>query len=175
MKKKSNIMNCNKYIGIILIAIAFAASATMSHAKNEKVDKIYMFGFAASFNDSVVYFTDIQALDSGWVNSKSKFLANRSQYSYQLKNYLSEQGEEHRTCVTFYALKQKDIEKKYAQMKRKYTAKGSFDVKYISHDAFRFISSEPDELYGNDAPAKKTKAKKAKKKRNKSANKPQDN
>lgn len=45
---------------------------------------VYAFGISASFTDTVVYFTDIQILDSAKV-SKEGFLAHRELYSYQLK------------------------------------------------------------------------------------------
>lgn len=69
------------------------------------------FGVAASFNDSIVYFTDIQELDSAWIDDKSDFLLNRSDYSYQLKNYFEQKNILHRTCIVSYALKRKDIDR----------------------------------------------------------------
>ena len=75
---------------IITIAIAIMASWTQNTAAKLKcIPKIYAFGFSASFNDSIVYFTDIQEIDSAWINEKNKFLVSRDNYSYQLKNYLS--------------------------------------------------------------------------------------
>ena len=61
-------------------------------AKNKCVPKIYAFGFAASFNDSTVYFTEIHEVDSVWINEKNKFLLNRNDYSNQLKGYLDAKG-----------------------------------------------------------------------------------
>ena len=40
-----------------------------------------------SFNDSIVYYTDIQVLDSVELD-KNGFLPKRDLYTYQLKNYL---------------------------------------------------------------------------------------
>ena len=48
----------NKIITITLILICAIVSGNVS-AANKKSD-IYAFGFSASFNDSTVYFTDIQ-------------------------------------------------------------------------------------------------------------------
>ena len=70
------------------LAAALLISIT-SQAKNE-MRKAYVFGFASSFNDSTVYFTDIQELDSAWFTSKNKFLIGRENYSYQLRDYLSD-------------------------------------------------------------------------------------
>ena len=60
-------------IATALIATACCISVNVS-AKNKCVQKLYAFGFAASFNDSTVYFTDIQEIDSAWVNEKNEFL-----------------------------------------------------------------------------------------------------
>lgn len=53
----------------------------------DKEKAVYAFGVAASFNDSIVYYTDIQVLDSVELD-KNGFLPKRDLYTYQLKNYL---------------------------------------------------------------------------------------
>ena len=55
--------------------------------KGSKGKSVYIVGVSASFTDSLVYFTEIQLLDSVRLD-KNKMLPERSQYSYQLKNYL---------------------------------------------------------------------------------------
>ena len=114
-------------------------------AKIKCVPKIYAFGFAASFNDSTVYFTDIQEIDSAWINDKNDFLIIRDNYSYQLKNYLSGIGLEHRTCVISFALERKDVVKKYNKMKSKYVKAGNFIIKGIDKADFQFSAIKPDD------------------------------
>ena len=55
-----------KYIRHIMLAatLMVAMAYLPSVAQNRVVPKAYMFGFAASFNDSIVFFTDIQEVDS---------------------------------------------------------------------------------------------------------------
>ena len=113
-----------------------------SQAKN-KMERIYAFGFAASFNDSTVYFTDIQVLDSAWLNEKNNFLVSRDNYSYQLRDYLAAHGMPNRTCITCFSPKEKKAYKKYAKLSAKYTKKGNFNVKHLSQDQFRFKCIEP--------------------------------
>ena len=113
-------------------------------AKLKCVPKLYAFGFAASFNDSTVYFTDIQEIDSAWINDKNDFLVSRDNYSYQLKNYFTSLGLEHRTCVISFALKRKDIEKKYQKIKNKYVKAGNYDIKSVSTNDFHFTAIKPD-------------------------------
>jgi len=138
-------MKISKYIiGIILLILTVAWSINTS-AKNKQMPKVYAFGVAASFNDSIVYFTGIQEIDSVWINDKNDFLLNRSDYSYQLKNYLEAQGLSRRTCIVSYALKRKDIEKKYIKMRNKYVKKGTFDIRYIERKDFEFKPVSIDE------------------------------
>ena len=68
--------------------------------------------FSASFTDTVVYFTDIQILDSAKV-SKEGFLAHRELYSYQLKNYLEDnQLQENSTCMIYFSETERSWKKK---------------------------------------------------------------
>lgn len=101
---------------------------------------------SASFNDSTVYFTDIQKIDSALINAKNKFLINRSEYSNQLKNYLEANGLNRRTCIVSFAFKQKNAQKKYNKMRNKYLKKGgSFDLKNLYSKDFQFSAISLDE------------------------------
>ena len=128
----------------VILLVSFVCISQVS-AKNKLVPKIYAFGFSASFNDSTVYFTDVQEVDSVWINDKNGFLLNRADYSYQLKNYFDGKSMPHRTCMIMFALKPKKIDKMYKKMKNKYTKKGNFDVKYISSNEFRFKAVTVDQ------------------------------
>lgn len=130
---------------IMAVAVMIICGWTINaSAKLKCVPKLYAFGFAASFNDSTVYFTDIQEIDSAWINDKNDFLVSRDNYSYQLKNYFTSLGLEHRTCVISFALKRKDIEKKYQKMKNKYVKAGNYDIKSLSTNDFHFTAIKPD-------------------------------
>ncbi len=130
---------------IMAVAVMIICGWTINaSAKLKSVPKLYAFGFAASFNDSTVYFTDIQEIDSAWINDKNDFLVSRDNYSYQLKNYFTSLGLEHRTCVISFALKRKDIEKKYQKMKNKYVKAGNYDIKSVSTNDFHFTAIKPD-------------------------------
>lgn len=115
-------------------------------AKVKCVPKIYAFGFAASFNDSTVHFTDIQEIDSAWINEKNKFIIGRDNYSYQLKNYFASIGMPHRTCIISFALNRNDIEKKYKKMKEKYEKAGNFIIKNLDGKDFHFTAIKPDDF-----------------------------
>ncbi len=138
-------MKLYKNVIAALTLLVVASSFVGVSAKIVCVPKLYAFGFSASFNDSIVYFTDIQEIDSAWINDKTDFLVSRDNYSYQLKNYFTNIGQEHRTCVISFALKRKDIEKKYKKMKEKYVKVGNFSIKTLGKNDFQFTTIKPDD------------------------------
>ena len=138
-------MKSSKYLIVVLFLTFATAWSINTSAKNKRLPKAYIFGVAASFNDSIVYFTNVQEVDSVWINDKSDFLLNRSDYSYQLKNYLESQGLSRRTCIVSYALKRKAAEKKYTKMRNKYVKRGAFDLRDIDSKDFKFVHVDIDE------------------------------
>ena len=132
---------------ITLAALLLAAVAIVpTLAQNRVVPKAYMFGFAASFTDSIVFFTDIQEVDSVWLTPK-KLLAGKSNYSYQLRNFCTDSlGFKNRTVVVVSDVNRKKVEKKYAKMKKDYIEKrtGQYDVHFIDASEFRFTSVNMD-------------------------------
>lgn len=134
-------MKTMKYL-MLLCAICTLSILNIDEvqAKKRPVQNIYMFGFSASFSDSTVYFTDIQVLDSAWVDEKTGFLEHRNLYSQQLKDYLAASMQANRVCVVMYALTKKEAEKKYLKMKRIYSknADAPYDIRYLNENEFRF-------------------------------------
>ncbi|MBQ8656959.1 MAG: hypothetical protein IJ527_07925 [Prevotella sp.] len=110
-------------------------------AKHVKLPQVYMFGFSASFTDSIVYFTDVHAVDSAWIDDSNGFLDGRSIYSNQLKDYLADELQmPNRVCIVMYGTTREDVEKEFLKMKRLYTvkAKDMYDVRYLNTQEFRF-------------------------------------
>lgn len=151
---------------LMVAAGAMAAFATQeATAKSKQVPQIYVFGFSASFNDSTVYITDIQTVDSAWIDSKTKFLVNRDDYTYQMNSFFEEKGQKNRTSILFYDTKKKALQKKFEKIKKRYMGKDEYNVRYLPGEEFTFAAVAPDEEYTVEepAPAKKEKAKKGKK------------
>lgn len=106
---------------VLIIAVLLLGWVNSSNAKGYKPAKVYMFGFAASFNDSTVYMTNIQKVDAYLANDRTSFLANREDYSYQLRYYLQNNGlVSYPTCVTMYAENEAKAMKKFVALKNKY-------------------------------------------------------
>lgn len=74
-------MKILKYILFSLLLTA--AMPTEMQAKRMKMPKMFMFGFSASFQDSIIYMTDVQEIEGAWYDTKTKFLLGRQHYSYQ--------------------------------------------------------------------------------------------
>ncbi len=134
-----------------LLAALFAVLLPQAaQAKGTMLPKAYLYGFIANFTDSVVYFTDIQEVDSVWYDKKTKFLLGRSSYSAQLKNYFTYTlNKPNSTCIVSFGLTRKAAEKKYAKLKKQYTDKhaGAYEIRSLNENEFRFtpVNMAPDE------------------------------
>lgn len=103
----------------------------------------YGFGFAASFCDSTVYFTEIQYMDSLFMEDRSKLVIGTENFSAQLKTYMESQLDEtNRTCVFFYDVKQADLEKQRKKLWERYAnpkkGQGRFIMKTVKANDFAF-------------------------------------
>ena len=131
-----------KYVKILFaIALVFTMCSAFS-LKKDHSKPVYAFGISASFTDTVVYFTDIQILDSAKV-SKEGFLVHRELYSYQLKNYLEDnQLQQNSTCMIYFSENRKKLEKEATKILNKYMKNNRMTVSRIDSDKFRFTIPE---------------------------------
>lgn len=158
---------------IISVLSLFLAIGGAEAKRSSQVEKVYIFGMAASFTDTIVHFTPIEEIDSAWIDKKM-FLMGREQYSYQLRDYLAQQlSMSQRTCVVVFDKSRKKLEKKRARMLSLYTTppkKGrSYDVRHIEQQDFRFrcvnmsalveerLQAEQEQKEAAKAPKKKDK------------------
>ena len=132
---------------LLIVTALLVGCVINGNAKGYRPAKIYMFGFAASFNDSTVYLTDIQTVNAYLVNNRTKFLAKREDYSYQLRNYLQSNGlEAYPTCITMFAENEKDATKKYLKLKERYEkSKKKYSIKSLKDSQFKYTPVEPDQ------------------------------
>lgn len=79
IKQSKRSYEAHKIVFAVMLVFTLCTAFTMKSHK-----PVYAFGVAASFNDSVVYCTEIQVLDSTALD-KNGFLPKRDLYSYQLK------------------------------------------------------------------------------------------
>ena len=131
-----------KYVKILFaVALVFTLCSAFSLKKGEH-KPVYAFGVSASFTDTVVYYTEIQVLDSGALD-KNGFLPHREIYSYQLKNYLEiDKGHPNRTCMIYFSENQKKLEKEAAKVLGKYKKNKSVALEKIDTQSFKFTKPE---------------------------------
>ena len=155
----------------IILAIA-AMLPTIVQAKVVKTPKLYMFGFAASFSnkDSIVHITEIQELDSIWMDTKGPILLERQQYSGQMRDYLAQHQElPHRTCIVIFNTNRSKLEKEYLKLRKTYTQPDRdgvvhYEVRYLTPSEFRFTPAEVDPAVIESATPKSKAERKAAKK-----------
>lgn len=125
-----------------LLLFTVLAVGINSYAKDKnttKTEKVYMFGFSASFNDSLVYITDIQAVDSVEIESKTNFLVGRTAYGNQLQFFLVDYKERpNTTCVVFYDKKEEKLRKRYNKILKRYRNSKETILKSLTRDEFCF-------------------------------------
>ncbi|MBP3850333.1 MAG: hypothetical protein J6E43_05910 [Prevotella sp.] len=143
-----------KIIKYIVLALMVTMTVELQ-AKPVKPAHVYMFGFSASFQDSIVYVTDIQDVQGAWIESKTKFLLGRDNYSYQLKEHFTNNLQDpDRVCMVFYATSKSKAEKIMKKLMKKYVPNHkkskkkwkTYDVRYITTAYFNFspIDMSPD-------------------------------
>lgn len=127
-----------KILGALLLV--FVMCSAFSIKKKDK-SQVYIAGVSASFKDSLVYFTDIQSIDSV-VLDKNTMLPQRQQYSYQLKTYLeSKLGQPNRTCFIYFDSNKAKLEKSIKKMKDKYQKSGKSIIRQVDSE-FKFTKAE---------------------------------
>lgn len=129
-----------KYVKIVFaIALVFTLCTAFTLKGGHK--PVYAFGVAASFNDSIVYYTEIQELDSVSLD-KNGFLPKRDLYSYQLKNYVEyDLKKSDYTCMIYFSESKKKLEKEAIKVKGKYK-KTTMTLQAIEPSAFMFKKPE---------------------------------
>ena len=130
-------MKSIKILCSLLLVLTVCSAFSLKGSKS-----VYIVGVSASFTDSLVYFTEIQLLDSVRLD-KNKMLPERSQYSYQLKNYLeNEDAGVPRTCFVYFSNSRKKLQKTINKMKTKYQKGKTLLIREVNPNAFKFKKPE---------------------------------
>jgi hypothetical protein len=125
----------------LAIFVLLALVTSSAFAQKKKSNGVYIAGVSASFKDSLVYFTDIQLVDSVKLD-KNKLLPERQQYSYQLKTYLENKySSANRTCFIYFETNKEKLEKSMKKMKDKYQKGGKSIVRQVDSE-FKFTKAE---------------------------------
>lgn len=137
-------MNNNRILSAwraIITAMAILCAISTSARETQKT--VYIYGMAASFNDSTIYITNVQKLDSAYITDKQDLLYGRQDYSGQLKTYMQEQGHHDMTCITFFATTLKKAQKEYLKLRKRYLDRHAYIIKSIDPEAFTYRPVAP--------------------------------
>lgn len=131
--------------GVMCICL-FSSFAKDKTPKQPQETGVYIFGFSASFTDSVLYFTPIQRIENVTLEKKTKFLPHCPDYSNQLQEYLEEKrGEKHRVCATYSAVTKKQIDKIYSKLQKMYANQPKMKIIFLGENDFKYIKVEDEE------------------------------
>ena len=130
-----------KYIRLCLCAmLAVVLCSAFTLEKKEK--PVYVFGVGASFKDSVVYFTEVQLLDSVALDNNG-FLPGRVSYAYQMKNYLEyEKNKLDYTCAIYFSESRSKLEKEASKIYKRYEKGNTYVLENIQTSDFSFRKPE---------------------------------
>ena len=129
-----------KYFKLLFVcAMAFLFFSAFSFKRVPR--PVYAFGISVSFMDTVVYYTDIQILDSAQISDG--FLKHRELYSYQLKDYVEAKDlQKNSTCMIYFSRNKKRITKEALGILNDYKNKRSKKIQRIDSVDFKFNNPE---------------------------------
>ena len=127
------------FMAFVLVVILSSASLA------KKESGVYLFGVSSSFSDTVVYFTEIQFLDTVKLD-KGGILPDMHNYSGQLENYIQVmQDKSHQTAAIFYSTKRGRLEKERTKLYNRYKKKKNSTVEFLSADDFTYVKANKED------------------------------
>lgn len=153
-------MNSKFKLSLVFVVLLGAVLA-VSAAKKPEVRSVYMFGFAASLTDSTAYQTEVQKIDSAWIDPTHKFLMDRALYSLQLQYYMeTDMHRKNTVCTVFFDQNPRKLQRKWAKVNKRYLKDTTLDYQILPKDRFAFKAEkyvEPtigEEVYMPDSTQK---------------------
>mgnify|MGYP001199823408 CR=1 FL=1 len=124
-----------------LLLVMVLSSATLV----KKDGGVYVFGVTSSFSDSVVYFTEIQFLDTLKLD-KGGILPEMNSYSSQLENYVGVmKNKPNQTAATFYSTKRSSLVKERTKLSNRYKKKLAHSIQFLPIEDFTYTRVAPEE------------------------------
>ncbi len=128
-----------KFVSAAFLLLLLLAGTASTMKKNQHV---YAFGVGASFNDTLVYWTSIQVIDSVKLD-KNGFLPQREAYTYQLKNYIEYTlKRSNYTCMIYFSDDKAKLEKEEQKLKGKYKKSKGLHIQQLDAQSFTFKKPE---------------------------------
>lgn len=137
------VIDCMRYLKFVcfLLIATLAFPIWGKQPKDKKKYGVYLAGVSASFTDSLVYFTDVQYVDSASLGEKG-LLEGRAQYSIQLKEYLEEkENGKNRTCFIYFNKNRKNLGKEMRKLRQRYQKGNTLVIREVNPD-FKFEKAD---------------------------------
>ena len=117
-------------------------------AKLERIDTkktetyttpVYLFALSAQFGDSSVYVTNLQKLDNAQLTKKYDYLAFRSDYSSQFRQYVTDTYQvKHPVTSVVFDKNMKKALKRFNKILKRYEKNQSMHLIQVTDDKFHF-------------------------------------
>lgn len=159
-----------KTIKTILCIAAMLCCISVAQAKkvNEnEPQSVYVYGVSFSLNDSIVYFTSVQKLDSVYLKGKFNYLRGRAGYANQLRSFFKNKlNRDNTTNVVMSDVDKVKLEKRFLKMKNHFTYIGKgkkqrlsgYDIRYLAESEFQFELIDFSEDVAEEMAAAKARA-----------------
>ncbi len=132
-----------RVLSILFLVCAVGCLVEVRAQKKPEMRRIYIFGFGASFTDSIACQTDIQVLDSAWIDPSHKFLIDRSLYSLQLQNHMENVEKcKNSVCTVFFDQNQRRLQRTWNKIKKRYSKADALRFSVVPEDRFHFKAEE---------------------------------
>ncbi len=125
---------------LTILLLLLAVTSAFASRKGE-LKPVYVMGTSLCFGDSIIYFTDIQQIDSVRL-TREGFLPSREGYSDQLKSYLeAKDGNINHTCITYFSEKKASLQKIASKLLKRYQS-GTAIIRHITPEEFKYERPE---------------------------------
>ncbi|MEG1562844.1 MAG: hypothetical protein RR365_03830 [Bacteroides sp.] len=127
-----------KYVKILFAVVLVFTLCSAFSLKKGNPKEVYAFGISTSFTDTVVYYTDIQLMDSIKLD-KNGFLPHRDAYSFQLKSFLEfELNKTSQTSMMYFSENKSKLEREAGKVLDRYKKNKSLTLVKVDTTKFRF-------------------------------------
>ena len=124
---------------LLILGVALTASAREKKQKGPKPLPVFLYAVSTSFNDSITYITDIQKVDSGYMERRH-ILGGMREYVGQMDAYYKAKGQR-RLNTVFFKTNRKKAEKGFIKLKKKLVKNGA-NLKVLPQGEFTFKSEK---------------------------------
>ena len=124
---------------LLVLGVALTASAREKQQKGPKPLPVFLYAVSTSFNDSITYITDIQKVDTGYMERKH-ILGGMREYVGQMDAYYKAKGQR-RLNTVFFKTNRKKAEKGFIKLKKKLVKNGA-NLKVLPQGEFTFKSEK---------------------------------